>query len=72
MIDRVLGGRHALVLAPTGSGKSLCYQVPALCRPGVTLVLSPLVALMKDQVDALTRRGVAATYINASLKSAGT
>ena len=67
MIDHVLGGGHALVLAPTGSGKSLCYQVPALCRPGVTLVLSPLIALMKDQVDALTRRGVAATFINASL-----
>ena len=53
VIDHVLGGGHALVLAPTGSGKSLCYQVPALCRPGVTLVLSPLIALMKDQVDRL-------------------
>lgn len=67
VIDRVLGGGHTLVLAPTGSGKSLCYQVPALCLPGVTLVLSPLIALMKDQVDALTRRGVAATFINSSL-----
>ncbi len=67
VIERVLGGGHALVLAPTGSGKSLGYQVPALCRPGTTLVLSPLIALMKDQVDALARRGVAATFINASL-----
>ena len=67
VIDHVLGGGHALALAPTGSGKSLCYQVPALCLPGVTLVLSPLIALMKDQVDALNRRGVAATFINASL-----
>ena len=67
VIDRVLGGGHALVLAPTGGGKSLCYQVPALCRPGVAVVLSPLIALMKDQVDALARRGVAATYVNSSL-----
>jgi len=67
VIDRVLARGQTLVLAPTGSGKSLCYQVPALCLPGVTLVLSPLIALMKDQVDALTRRGVAATFINASL-----
>lgn len=66
-IERVLSGGHALVLAPTGSGKSLCYQVPALALPGTTLVLSPLIALMKDQVDALTRRGVAATFVNASL-----
>ncbi len=70
VIDRVLGGGHALVLAPTGSGKSLCYQVPALCGVGLTLVLSPLIALMKDQVDALTRRGVAATFINSSLSRA--
>ncbi|MEM1099863.1 MAG: DEAD/DEAH box helicase, partial [Planctomycetota bacterium] len=71
VIERVLnghpGGGHTLVLAPTGSGKSLCYQVPALILPGVTLVLSPLIALMKDQVDALRARGVAATYINSSL-----
>ena len=71
VITRVLnghpGGGHTLGLAPTGSGKSLCYQVPALMLPGVTLVLSPLIALMKDQVDALRARGVAATYINSSL-----
>ena len=70
VIDRVLQGGHALVLAPTGGGKSLCYQVPALCLPGITLVLSPLIALMKDQVDALVARGVSATFINSSLSRA--
>ncbi|MEM8737173.1 MAG: RecQ family ATP-dependent DNA helicase [Planctomycetota bacterium] len=60
-------GGHTLVLAPTGSGKSLCYQVPALVLPGLTLVLSPLIALMQDQVASLVQRGVAATYINSSL-----
>ena len=64
------GGGHALVLAPTGSGKSLCYQVPALMLDGVCVVLSPLIALMKDQVDALRARGVAATFINSSLSRA--
>lgn len=67
VIDRVMCGGDSLVLAPTGGGKSLCYQVPALLLPGVTLVLSPLIALMKDQVDALRAKGVAATYINSSL-----
>jgi ATP-dependent DNA helicase RecQ len=60
-------GRDCLVIMPTGSGKSLCYQVPALCLPGVTLVVSPLIALMKDQVDALRLRGVPVTFINSSL-----
>jgi ATP-dependent DNA helicase RecQ len=65
---RAIGcGRDLLVIMPTGSGKSLCYQVPALALPGVTLVVSPLIALMKDQTDALTLRGVAATFINSSL-----
>lgn len=67
LLENPSGDRDALVLAPTGSGKSLCYQVPAAVLPGVTLVLSPLIALMKDQVDALTARGVAATFINSSL-----
>ncbi|MEL7088443.1 MAG: DEAD/DEAH box helicase, partial [Planctomycetota bacterium] len=71
VIDRLThnapAGGHALILAPTGSGKSLCYQVPALMLPGTTVVLSPLIALMKDQVDALRARGVAATFINSSL-----
>ena len=58
IIDRTLAGRHSLVLMPTGGGKSLCYQLPALLLDGLTVVLSPLIALMKDQVDALTRRGL--------------
>ncbi|MEO0475178.1 MAG: RecQ family ATP-dependent DNA helicase [Planctomycetota bacterium] len=67
VIDRTLAGEHTLVLMPTGGGKSLCYQVPALLLPGLTVVLSPLVALMKDQVDALVARGIDAAYINATL-----
>ena len=67
VIGHVLSGGHAVVLSPTGSGKSLCFQVPALALPGLTIVLSPLIALMKDQVDALRARGVAATFINSSL-----
>jgi len=66
-IDRVLAGSHTLMIAPTGSGKSMCYQIPALALPGTTLVLSPLIALMKDQVDALVARGVSATFVNSSL-----
>lgn len=68
VIDRTLHGEHSLVLMPTGGGKSLCYQVPALIFDGLTVVLSPLIALMKDQVDALTQHGIDATYINSSLK----
>ncbi|MEM1356111.1 MAG: RecQ family ATP-dependent DNA helicase [Planctomycetota bacterium] len=67
VIEHVLAGRHALVLMPTGGGKSLCYQVPALLQGGLTVVISPLIALMKDQVDALVGRGIDATYINSSL-----
>ncbi|MEM9884069.1 MAG: RecQ family ATP-dependent DNA helicase [Planctomycetota bacterium] len=70
VIDRLLAGGHAMVLAPTGSGKSLGYQVPALMLPGVTVVLSPLIALMQDQVVALRERGVAATFLNSSLGKA--
>jgi len=66
-IERTLAGQHSLVLMPTGGGKSVCYQVPALLLGGLTVVLSPLVALMKDQVDALVAKGVDATYINATL-----
>ena len=74
VIRRTLSGRHSLVVMPTGSGKSLCYQVPALSFDAaddpLTLVLSPLVALMKDQVDGLRARGIDAAYINSSLTRA--
>lgn len=67
IIEAVLAGRDTLAIMPTGRGKSLCYQLPALMLPGTTLVISPLIALMKDQVDALLERGIPATYINSSL-----
>ena len=67
VISGLLGGRDALVVMPTGGGKSLCYQLPAMVLPGVTLVVSPLIALMKDQVDALQERGIPATLINSTL-----
>ena len=67
IIQTVLAGRDALVLMPTGGGKSLCYQLPALCLECLTLVVSPLIALMKDQVDALRANGVAAAFINSTV-----
>jgi ATP-dependent DNA helicase RecQ len=67
IIDSVLSGNDALVLMPTGGGKSLCFQVPALVLPGITIVISPLIALMKDQVQALRANGVEAAFINSSL-----
>lgn len=67
VVEAIMSGRDALAIMPTGKGKSLCYQLPALCRPGVTIVVSPLIALMKDQVDALIARGVAAAAINSSM-----
>jgi ATP-dependent DNA helicase RecQ len=67
VIEAVLAGQDVIVVMPTGGGKSLCYQLPALLFPGVTLVVSPLIALMKDQVDALNARDIPATYINSSL-----
>ena len=66
-ISTVLGGGDAFVLMPTGGGKSLCYQIPALCLDGLTVVVSPLIALMKDQVDALRLNGVDAAYLNSTL-----
>jgi ATP-dependent DNA helicase RecQ len=67
VIQEITAGRDGLVVMPTGGGKSLCFQIPALCFSGVTLVISPLIALMKDQVDALVARGIAATMINSTL-----
>ncbi len=66
-VQSLLEGRHTLVVMPTGAGKSLVFQLAALLRQGLTLVVSPLIALMKDQVDALERRGIPATYINSAL-----
>lgn len=67
VISAILGGKDAVVVMPTGSGKSLCYQLPAMMLDGATLVVSPLIALMKDQVDALHARGLPATFINSSI-----
>jgi ATP-dependent DNA helicase RecQ len=67
IMETSLAGRDAVAILPTGAGKSLCYQLPALVREGLTLVVSPLIALMKDQVDQLEASGVAATFINSSL-----
>jgi ATP-dependent DNA helicase RecQ len=67
IIEAVLRGEDALVLMPTGGGKSICYQLPALMLEGVTLVISPLISLMKDQVDALEKKNISADYINSSL-----
>src|SRR5688500_10674913 len=67
IVRAILDRRDVFVLMPTGGGKSLCYQLPALLKEGVTVVVSPLIALMKDQVDKLQAMGVAATFINSSL-----
>lgn len=67
IINHLLQGNDALVLMPTGGGKSLCFQIPAIARPGVGIVVSPLIALMQDQVDALLQLGVKAAYLNSSL-----
>ena len=72
IIQTVISGGDALVLMPTGGGKSLCYQIPALVRPGCGVVISPLIALMQDQVSALRQLGVSASFLNSTLDAAAT
>jgi ATP-dependent DNA helicase RecQ len=67
VVESVMAGRDTVAVMPTGRGKSLCYQLPALLLPGTTIVVSPLIALMKDQTDALSARGISATYLNSTL-----
>ncbi|HPF70399.1 MAG TPA: DEAD/DEAH box helicase, partial [Candidatus Krumholzibacteria bacterium] len=67
IIDHVTAGGDALLLAPTGGGKSVCYQIPALLRPGTGVVVSPLIALMQDQVNALQQVGIKAAFLNSTL-----
>lgn len=68
IIRSIISGKDTLALLPTGGGKSICFQIPGIILPGTCIVVSPLISLMKDQVDQLTKRGISATYINSSLK----
>ena len=67
LIEAVLSGRDVLGIMPTGAGKSMCFQIPALMMEGITLVISPLISLMKDQVGALNQAGIHAAFLNSSL-----
>ena len=72
VIDHLLAGQDAIALMPTGGGKSLCYQIPSILRPGVGIIVSPLIALMQDQVNALWQNGIRAAFINSTMRSAQT
>lgn len=67
IINNILNHKDCLGIMPTGAGKSICYQIPAMMLPGITIVISPLISLMKDQVDSLNAVGIPATFINSSL-----
>ena len=69
LIDAILSGRDVMGVMPTGGGKSICYQLPSLLLPGITLVISPLISLMKDQVSSLHTSGIGAVFLNSSLTS---
>ena len=69
VIDGILSGRDVLGIMPTGAGKSVCYQIPAMLLPGITLVVSPLISLMQDQVKALNEAGIPAAFLNSSLSA---